>query len=35
MISFPGRPVAEHDLEEIEELYSERERLIQVLEQAC
>jgi len=30
-----GRPAAEHDLEELEELYSERERLIQELERAC
>jgi hypothetical protein len=30
-----GRPAAEHDLEEIEELYAERERLIQELERAC
>jgi hypothetical protein len=30
-----GRPAAEHDLEEIEELYSERERLIQELELDC
>ncbi len=30
-----GRPAAEHDLEEMEELYSERERLIQELERAC
>ena len=29
-----GRPAAEHDLEELEELYSERERLIQELERA-
>jgi hypothetical protein len=30
-----GRPAAEHDLEEIEELYSERERLTQELALAC
>jgi hypothetical protein len=30
-----GRPAAEHNLEEMEELYSERERLIQELERAC
>ncbi len=30
-----GRPAAEHDLEEIEELYAEREQLIQELERAC
>ncbi len=30
-----GRAASEYDLEEIEELYSERERLIQELELAC
>jgi hypothetical protein len=30
-----GMPAAEHDLEDLEELYSERERLIQELELAC
>jgi hypothetical protein len=30
-----GRPAAEHDLDELEELYSERERLIQELELAA
>jgi hypothetical protein len=30
-----GRPAAEHDLEDIEELYSERERLLQELEKDC
>jgi len=30
-----GRPAAEHDLEEIEELYSERERLMQELQHTC
>jgi hypothetical protein len=29
------RPAAEHDLEDIEELYAERERLLQELEQDC
>ena len=30
-----GRPAAEHDLQELEDLYSERERLIQELERAA
>jgi hypothetical protein len=30
-----GRPAAEHDLEDFEELYAERERLLQELEKDC
>lgn len=30
-----GRPAPEHDLEEVEELYAERERLLQELEKDC
>lgn len=30
-----GRPAAEHDLEDIDELYSERERLLQEREKDC
>jgi hypothetical protein len=30
-----GRPTPEHDLEEVEELYAERERLLQELEKDC
>ena len=30
-----GRPAVEHDLQDFEELYSERERLLQELERAA
>lgn len=30
-----GSPAPEHDLEEMEELYAERERLLQELEKDC